>query len=352
MRSISSFLAASLAVVVLAAACSSDETPAASDPGPTSTTLEVVVPDVIAGESFDFGPAPDVPTGELDPVAADLLSTFDRSIAMGFSAITTNFDEDHLDELVATGDARLLWFLADLIRFPLEGGLTNPDVIAAFEELSGVQLVGGDALTSQSSPWTTATNHLIAWDLPAFPGYLEAKRGLFTTLEPAWEPFFTEDADVDWRHVSWGGVLIDDRLVGDGGRCLRGCIPALDDPAVTSAADGDWYPDDAIVFGIEIDGEARAYPKNMMEVHEMVNDTLGGRRVAIPYCTLCGSAQAYLTDELPSGTIDGDALPIMRTSGLLIRSNKMMYEFRTGSLVDTFLGVGTSGPLQGTSSVS
>ncbi len=178
---------------------------------------------------------------------------------------------------------------------------------------------------------------LIAWDLPAFPGYLDVKRALFTTLEPRWEPFFDEAADVDWRHVGWGGVLIDDRVLADGEGCERGCIPALDDPTTTGAAGGDWYPDDELVFGIEIDGEARAYPKNMMEVHEMVNDTLGGRRIAVPYCTLCGSAQAFLTDDSLS----------MRTSGLLIRSNKMMFELGTMSLVDTFLGVGTSGPLQG-----
>ena len=35
-----------------------------------------------------------------------------------------------------------------------------------------------------------------------------------------------------------------------------------------------------------------------MEVREMVNDTLGGRDLAIPYCTLCASAQAYYTDQL------------------------------------------------------
>ena len=57
-----------------------------------------------------------------------------------------------------------------------------------------------------------------------------------------------------------------------------------------------------------VSGEARAYPKNIMETHEMVNDTLGGRRIGIPYCTLCASAQAYLTDE-------ADADVVLRTAG-------------------------------------
>jgi hypothetical protein len=76
-----------------------------------------------------------------------------------------------------------------------------------------------------------------------------------------------------------------------------------------------------------------------MEVHEMVNDTLGGRRIAIPYCTLCLSAQAYFTDDVPGFR------PLLRTSGLLSRSNKFMYDVSTWSAVDTFTGKAISGPL-------
>ena len=85
-----------------------------------------------------------------------------------------------------------------------------------------------------------------------------------------------------------------------------------------------------MVFAIEIDGDAVAVPKNMMEVHEMINMTIGGRRVGVPYCTLCGSAQAYLTDDTPNEiTLDGAETFELRTSGLLSRSNKVMFEFHT-----------------------
>lgn len=73
----------------------------------------------------------------------------------------------------------------------------------------------------------------------------------------------------------------------------------------------------------------------------MVNDTLGGRHLGIPYCTLCGSAQAYFTDNLP----DDVPRPVLRTSGLLIRSNKVMYDVNTFSVFDTFLGNAVTGPL-------
>ena len=292
------------------------------------------------GESLDFGPAPVVrsDTSSTDPEVARLMDELRSSFSLGLSAVTTGFTPEQLDQLVEIGDPRVLWILADLLRFPLEGRVAGPEIVAAFEQL-------GDVGLDVTNPWKSATDRLIAWDLPAPVGYLDTKRALFTTLEPKWEPLFADDAVIDWRHVSWGGVLIDDRPVGSTEACERGCIPALDDPATTDATGGDWYPDDRLVFGIEIDGEARAYPKNIMEVHEMTNDTLGGRRVAIPYCTLCGSAQAYLTDELPSNGPLGGELPVLRTSGLLIRSNKMMYELGTTSFVDTFLGVATSGPL-------
>lgn len=336
-----------IGIGLVASACSTTSDGGEPTAATSSLSGTVEIPELVTGEAIDFGTAPSYPNGDVDPEVEALLEVFASSLSLGLSAITTVFEQEQLDQLVDSGDARLLWLIQDLIRFPLEGTLNNNDAIAAFEALSGSS-VSGDALIGIETSWTAASNRLIAWDVPTFPGYLEAKRALFTTLEPQWEPFFASDADVDWRYVSWGGVLIDDRVLGNGDPCTRGCIPALDDPAVTVAAGGGWYPDDAIVFGIEVNGEFRAYPKNMMEIHEMVNDTLGGRRIAIPYCTLCGSAQAYLTDELTPGTIDLDELPIMRTSGLLIRSNKMMFELRTRSLVDTFLGTATSGPLQGT----
>lgn len=93
------------------------------------------------------------------------------------------------------------------------------------------------------SSWQSVTNHLIAWDLPAPPGYRSAKAALFLVVEPRWEPFFADvDADIDWRLVSWGGVLIDDRPLADREPCARGCIPVLDDPPLTGAVGGAGTP--------------------------------------------------------------------------------------------------------------
>ncbi|MEM9745700.1 MAG: DUF3179 domain-containing (seleno)protein [Actinomycetota bacterium] len=259
---------------------------------------------------------------------------------------TGGFNIGSIRELARTGDARHAWFLSDLLRF-FQRGEDADELVAAFETLTdGVSLA--DDPTSADSVWLSSTNHLIAWDTPAYPGYQEDKAELFLLLEPEWEPFFTDsDAAIDWRHLSWGGVFIDDRELGDPNPCPGGCIPSLDDPATTDADGGSWYPEERTVFGIEVNGEALAIPLNIAEVHEMFNLTLGGRRLGIPYCTLCGAAEAYFTDTVDGDPPEGaDEVPVLRTSGLLSRSNKVMYDLRTFSVFDTFTGEAVSGPLQ------
>jgi hypothetical protein len=78
-----------------------------------------------------------------------------------------------------------------------------------------------------------------------------------------------------------------------------------------------------------------------LEVHELVDDTLGGRRVALTYCTLCATAIGYYLDRMPPGVSTLE----LRNSGLLKRSNKLMYDAATDSLLDQFLGTALTGPL-------
>ncbi len=288
---------------------------------------------------FRYPPAPEAPAAAVADAAEvrDALERLDARLRVG------EIDDAALTDLVEHGDARHAWFVADLIRF-FGPGANGNELVDAFEALTDTSIA--DDPDSERSVWLSTTNHLIAWDTPDYPDYRTDKASLFLLVEQRWEPFFADaDAEIDWRHLSWGGVLIDDRELGDTDGCPRGCIPALDDPGVTDAVDGDWYPDDAIVFGIVEGGEALAIPKNIAEIHEMFNLTLGDRRFGIPYCTLCGSAQAYRTDDAVS--IGGaDEVPVLRTTGLLSRSNKVMYDLRTQSVFDTFTGEAVSGPLQ------
>jgi hypothetical protein len=291
--------------------------------GPTSSPK-------LDSDGNQIPPAPPITSGPLDPEITAALDAI-------WDGLTTSIDPADVAVIGGSRDARLGWLLSDLLRF-FQGRIAGTAAFDAFFDLTGTDIPEG----SSARPWRTITDYLIAWDVPAPPDYASYKERLFTLVEPGWQPFFDDpDADIDWRLISWGGVLIDDRPLGALDACPDGCIPALDDPPVVSAALASWYPDDGIVFGISINGDSRAYPKNIMEVHEMVNDTLGGRRIGMPYCTLCGSAQVFLTD-----TVAGEPI-VLRTSGLLSRSNKVMFDLATRSMFDTFLGVGVSGPLQG-----
>ncbi|MEE8602335.1 DUF3179 domain-containing (seleno)protein [Euzebya tangerina] len=279
--------------------------------------------------STSFPPAPPTPEG---PVDADTQAALEVIMDNPGSP-----DRDAVAALGRSEDPRVLWVLSDLIRFSFQEFDYRAATDAA-TELSGLDL---DELDDFS--WGPLTDHLIAWDLPDFPGYVEVKRAIFTSFEDGWEPFFDDDdSNIDWRLTSWGGVRIDDRPLGESPQgCPEGCIPSLDEPELTPAEEGSWYPDDGIVFGVQIGDETVAFPRNIMEVHEMVNATIGGRRIAMPYCTLCGAAQVFFTDTEGGG--NGDI--VMRTSGLLRRSNKVMFDLTTDSVFDTFTGEAISGPL-------
>ena len=276
-----------------------------------------------------YGKPPGVPEG---PLSKELQSAAKVAFIDSTSKSTWGKDQElAISTIAKSKDPRVVWLISDLLRF-VPGGELN-STLAYY----AAQLLGIEAPTKNH--WGVITDHLIAWDIPAPPNYLRAKRAIFTSFVPGWENIFVE-GDIDWRLVSWGGVLIDDRKYDKTDEPCN-CIPAADNPKVSSAKDAAWLKDEDIVFGIEVNGEYRAYPRRIMEVREMVNDTLGGRHLGIPYCTLCGAAQAYFTDRLPEGI----ERPVLRTSGLLIRSNKVMYDVNTYSVFDTFLGKAVTGPL-------
>lgn len=54
--------------------------------------------------------------------------------------------------------------------------------------------------------------------------------------------------------------------------------------------------------------------------------------VFLAYCKLCTAAQAFYTEGLPEGI----ERPVLRTSGLLSRFGKVMYDPTNYSVFDTF----------------
>jgi len=167
------------------------------------------------------------------------------------------------------------------------------------------------------------------------PSYRALKLETLRRIDPAFMRFLGgERSDparmtIRLEEISWGGVVVDG-------------IPSLDNPTLIGANEATYLVEDDLVFGVEINGDARAYPLRIMGWHEMFNDVIGGKPVALAYCTLCGAGVLYDT------TLPGETEPLLfGSSGFLYRSNKLMFDRRTDSLWNQFTGKPVAGPLVG-----
>jgi hypothetical protein len=119
----------------------------------------------------------------------------------------------------------------------------------------------------------------------------------------------------------------------------RDGIPALEDPQVVSAEEAAWGVDQ-VVIGVAAGGEARAYPLALLTWHELVNDRLGGRPILVSYCPLCGTALVF------DRRVDGQVRRF-GVSGLLYRSDLLMFDRETESLWSQISGRAETGPSMG-----
>jgi hypothetical protein len=119
-------------------------------------------------------------------------------------------------------------------------------------------------------------------------------------------------------------------------------IPSIDAPRFVSASNASaWLADDYdSVIGINLNGDARAYPLQILVWHEIVNDVVGGVPVAITYCPLCYSTQAFVRQ------INGTTVQF-GTSGKLYNNNLVMYDRLTRSLWSQVWGEAIAGNLTG-----
>jgi hypothetical protein len=110
----------------------------------------------------------------------------------------------------------------------------------------------------------------------------------------------------------------------------RDGIPSIDSPKFISAEDAGLQDSD-LVLGLNINGDIRAYPLNILVWHEIVNDEVGGTPVAVTYCPLC------FTNQVFHRTIDNQTVEF-GTSGKLYNSNLVMYDRTSESLWSQALG--------------
>jgi len=117
-------------------------------------------------------------------------------------------------------------------------------------------------------------------------------------------------------------------------------LPPLDHaPQVRAKAATHMTPDEP-VLGVELGGDARAYPLRFLEGHGVADDTINGIPVALAYCRPCGSAVLYRTDT-PKGTL------ILALSGRSRDGGPLLVDRQTGTLWQPLTGTPVEGPLAG-----
>ncbi len=130
-----------------------------------------------------------------------------------------------------------------------------------------------------------------------------------------------------------------DELI-DGGPGKDG-IPSIDDPKFVSQEEAsEWLGSREPVISLEINGEARAYPIQILMWHEIANDELGGVPVSVTFCPLCYSAIVF--DRRHNGEVLEFAV-----SGFLRKSDLIMYDRTTESLWQQFSGEALVGDYTG-----
>lgn len=115
--------------------------------------------------------------------------------------------------------------------------------------------------------------------------------------------------------IQW---LINSGEIVDGGPGIDG-IPSIENPRFTVASDVNFLQDGRRIAGIRIGDDIRAYPHQIMDWHEIVNDSFDGQDVAVTFCPLTGTSIG-IERNLGGNSVE------YGVSGLLFRNNLIMYD--------------------------
>jgi len=122
----------------------------------------------------------------------------------------------------------------------------------------------------------------------------------------------------------------------------RDGIPPVDEPKPVGQEQAEDFLDDKEpVLVAEAGGQARAYPIQILIWHEVVNDDLAGRPIAVTFCPLCNSSLVF------DRRVEGETLTF-GTTGNLRKSDLVMWDRQTESWWQQLGGEAVVGALTGT----
>ena len=145
---------------------------------------------------------------------------------------------------------------------------------------------------------------------------------------------------IEWPKTDFKKTSVSFPEIFSGGPPKDG-IPSIDRPKFRDVGKVKGLKDTVPVISFSMNGDARAYPLGILMRHEIVNDKVGGRPVAVTYCPLCNAAIVF------DASVDGKVLEF-GTTGKLRNSDLVMYDRTTESWWQQFLGEAIVGDLLGT----
>jgi len=160
--------------------------------------------------------------------------------------------------------------------------------------------------------------------------------------DPPFEDVNLQYFNLFWPETNFCKINVDPNEIFIG-IVSKDSIPAIDTPIFISIDKAnEWLGDDWPIMRFENEGVVRGYPLAILIWHEIVNDTVGGKPVALTFCPLC-NATIVFNRTLPDGTVLD-----FGTTGNLRNSDLVMYDRQTESWWQQFTGEAIVGDLTGT----
>lgn len=309
-------LAAALLASVFLGACIA--APDASPRAIATPTEEPVFRPVLVEVTATPTPAP-LTAGEIGTALRDLVCWYDdpalarECLPPGEEFVTV------LQRIGASGDRRFIAPLVDMLWMEIGWERWVRD---ALETLTGER----HATAADWYRWMMANP-------PPLPEeYATWKGGLLSIIDPRFTQLIREQRAPDGPGAAdlvWGlqGV---------------GQVPPLRSPDTVHRVEERYLSRSDIVYGVVIDGVARAYPERIIAWHGVVTDTIEGDAIQVWHCIACGGAAVF-------GAVASDGTRYtFAPSGLAWQSRRLFFDEETLSLWDAVQGRAVSGPAAGT----
>ena len=306
-------LAALAPLLLLFAACvAEDAAPAPAPPSPATPSVTAAGAPPPAATATASGPLSD----------AAVVALLERAVcwnadpALAGSCLPPGPDAlEAIAAMGASGDARFIAPLIDMRSLEIGWERAAED---ALEALTGVRL-------DERYAW-----YQFRYRALVTPGYPEWKAALLSVTAAAgtnprfeelllqFEPAGPPQGDSLTGRLVWTGVQPNG-------------VPPLTAPATVHRLEERFLAPADVIYGLQIEGEARAYPRRIVAWHGVVNDALGGTPVLISHCLPCGGAAAFDRSH------EGETLDF-GTAGLAFLGRTLLFDAQQARLWDPVAG--------------